>query len=122
MGFFDLGSGIINYLLAHPTILFSGLLLYIFVFVLSVMFSPPPKGRNPFRANRARKRSDLVNDQKQRDSVLKQGEVFVFSMFFHGPLLFNLLLHYLSWLSYEVVIQTLCAMFFISPGFNSQSR
>ena len=73
MAFWSIGTDVINYLLAHPTILFAGLLMYIFVFTLSVFFAPPRKGRNPFKVDRVKKRESLVIDQKARDGILKQG-------------------------------------------------
>lgn len=66
-------SGIINYLVAHPGVVVTIFLLYVFIYVLSIFLSGPRPGRNPFRKDCARKPEPLQTDQAARDKRLKQG-------------------------------------------------
>lgn len=70
-------SGIFKYLADNPYILWILFLLYIFIFVMSILFSGPKPGRNPFSAKHVKPVQELVSDQKIRDKVLKQS-MFLF--------------------------------------------
>ena len=64
---------IINYFFENPGLLITGILLYIFIFVLSLFFTKPAPAKNPFKYDAKKEPKPLVTDQKVRDSVLKQG-------------------------------------------------
>lgn len=75
MGFTDILGGIISYILDHPTILAVGILLYIFIFALSIFLSGPKPGPNPFVKDKSQPPRPIVIDQKVRDQVIKQGRL-----------------------------------------------
>ncbi|ELT89885.1 hypothetical protein CAPTEDRAFT_174975 [Capitella teleta] len=66
-------GGVLEYLVAHPGLVVSLFLLYVFIYVLSILLSGRKPGRNPFRTDSARKPKELVTDQATRDQRLKQG-------------------------------------------------
>lgn len=58
----------------YPGFIISAILLYVFIFALSVLFFNSPKpGKNPFEKDGSRAPEALVTDIKARDKVLKQG-------------------------------------------------
>ena len=60
---------------ANPGILAAAVLIFCFIYVLSLLFSGPKPGRNPFSAKYVRPPpGKLVTDHKERDKVLKQSE------------------------------------------------
>ena len=65
---------IIDWFIAHPGLVISLILLYVFITVLSVFFSSPKPGKNPFKIDCARTPKPLVKDHAVRDRILKQGE------------------------------------------------
>ncbi|KAK3084149.1 hypothetical protein FSP39_009012 [Pinctada imbricata] len=65
-------ENVINYVLGNPYLLATLILLYIFIFALSVLFSGPKPGKNPFSQRHVRPVGKLVTDQSIRDKVLKQ--------------------------------------------------
>lgn len=62
----------IQYLVDNPYILGILFLLYVFIFLLSVLFSGPRPGRNPFSVKNVKPVQELITDQKSRDQILKQ--------------------------------------------------
>ncbi|CAC5387415.1 unnamed protein product [Mytilus coruscus] len=69
----DIGMfNFVEYLVTNPSILIAIVLLYCFIFGLSILFSGPKPGKNPFSINHVRPVAKLVTDQSQRDKVLKQ--------------------------------------------------
>ena len=64
---------VIEYFVSNPSILVTLFLLYVFVFVLSMLLVRPPPGKNPFRFDARKPQKPLVTDQKARDAVIKQG-------------------------------------------------
>ena len=70
-------SAIFNFFYENPYILFAFVLLYVFVFGLSIIFSGPKPGPNPFNRDTTRPPKPLVTDHKERDKVLKQGNLFI---------------------------------------------
>ena len=67
-------ASVIEYFVNNPSILATIFLLYVFVFVLSLLLVRPPPGKNPFRFDSRKDPKPLVTDEKVRDSVLKQGK------------------------------------------------
>ncbi|XP_060569543.1 all-trans-retinol 13,14-reductase-like [Ruditapes philippinarum] len=65
-------SSISNYFISNPWIIIVLLLLYCFIYALSVLFSGPKPGRNPFSVAHVRPPKPLVTDHKLRKKVLKQ--------------------------------------------------
>jgi len=61
-----------EYFVQNPSILIGLFLLYCFIFGLSVLFSGPKPGKNPFDINHVRPVGPLVTDQTARDKILKQ--------------------------------------------------
>ena len=64
----------INYFVANPGFLIIGALLYVFIFALSLFFTKPAPGKNPFKYDLRKEQKPLVTDQKVRDGVIKQGK------------------------------------------------
>ncbi|XP_022341666.2 all-trans-retinol 13,14-reductase-like [Crassostrea virginica] len=62
----------IQFLANNPYILVVLFLLYVFIFLLSVLFSGPRPGRNPFSTKHVKPVEALITDQKSRDQILKQ--------------------------------------------------
>ena len=67
-------GNIFGFFVEHPGLIIVAFLIYVFVFALSVLFSGPKPGPNPFKKNLAREPKPLVTDQAARDRVLKQGK------------------------------------------------
>ncbi|XP_045172753.2 all-trans-retinol 13,14-reductase-like [Mercenaria mercenaria] len=65
-------TSIANYLVSNPWIVIVIFLLYCFIYALSVLFSGPKPGRNPFSVAHVRPPPPLVTDRKLRKKVLKQ--------------------------------------------------
>ncbi|KAL3857332.1 hypothetical protein ACJMK2_012010 [Sinanodonta woodiana] len=63
---------VFEYLLSSPSLLITLFLLYVFVYCLSLMFSGPKPGPNPFSAQWVKPPKDLVTDHAARNKVLKQ--------------------------------------------------
>jgi hypothetical protein len=63
---------VFQYLADNPYILGILFLLYVFIFAMSILFSGPKPGRNPFSAKHVKPVQELVSDQKLRDKILKQ--------------------------------------------------
>jgi len=63
----------VEWLLAHPWIVIGAFLVYVVFFILSVLFSKPKPGKNPFGFDAAKAPKPLVTDHAIRDRVLKQG-------------------------------------------------
>ena len=72
-------ADILNYFIAHPQWIIVIFLIYVFAYALSVMFSSPKPGPNPFRANSVRQTEPLLTDKSRRDKVLKQCKSFICS-------------------------------------------
>jgi all-trans-retinol 13,14-reductase len=68
-----LARAIVDWAMANPAVVGVGLLLYVFIFFLSLFFQVPKPGPNPFKRDCRKKPEELVTDQKARDKVLKQG-------------------------------------------------
>ncbi|XP_052073278.1 all-trans-retinol 13,14-reductase-like isoform X1 [Mytilus californianus] len=69
----DIGMfNFVEYLVTNPSILIAIVLLYCFIFGLSILFSGPKPGKNPFSINHVRPVAKLVTDKSQRKKVLKQ--------------------------------------------------
>ena len=66
-------KAIADWVLANPGIIAVFVLLYVFIYFLSLMFQVPKAGPNPFKIDCKRKAEELVLEQKVRDKVLKQG-------------------------------------------------
>ncbi|XP_052802651.1 all-trans-retinol 13,14-reductase-like [Mya arenaria] len=64
-------SEIISYIFSNPSILIALFLLYCFVYGLSILFSGPKPGRNPFAARYVRPPPPLVTEHSERYKVLK---------------------------------------------------
>ncbi|XP_063448838.1 all-trans-retinol 13,14-reductase-like isoform X2 [Mytilus trossulus] len=62
----------VEYLVTNPSILIAIVLIYCFIFGLSILFSGPKPGKNPFSINHVRPVEKLVTDQSTRDKILKQ--------------------------------------------------
>ncbi|XP_071180472.1 all-trans-retinol 13,14-reductase-like isoform X2 [Mytilus edulis] len=62
----------VEYLVTNPSILIAIVLIYCFIFGLSILFSGPKPGKNPFSIKHVRPVEKLVTDQSQRDKILKQ--------------------------------------------------
>lgn len=62
----------INYFIAHPQWLLLIGLVYVFLYVISLAFSSPKPGRNPFHSSTIRPTASLQTDKTKRDKVLKQ--------------------------------------------------
>ena len=73
MGLGSIVSDTILYIFDHPYILAVGCLLYVFVFVLSVLMSGPKPGKNPFTKDVRRPTQPVEIRQQERDKVIKQG-------------------------------------------------
>jgi len=72
----SLGSWIsdgILYIFEHPSILAVGCLIYVFIFVLSVLMSGPKPAKNPFAKDVRRPPKPVELRQQERDKVIKQG-------------------------------------------------
>ncbi|KAL4223041.1 hypothetical protein ACF0H5_016518 [Mactra antiquata] len=64
--------GVANYLVENPWILALLFLLYCFIYALSIMFSGPKPGRNPFSTKHVRPAKPVITDQSLRNKILKQ--------------------------------------------------
>ncbi|XP_062601490.1 all-trans-retinol 13,14-reductase-like [Saccostrea cucullata] len=71
-GVLEFVGKVLKYLADNPYILGIIFLLYVFIFAMSVLFSGPKPGRNPFSAKHVKPVEELVSDQKKRDQILKQ--------------------------------------------------
>ena len=68
-------SSVFSFLGAHPGLLVAGFLLYCFIYALSILFSGPKPGRNPFSAKHVRPPPEkIVPDHKTRNAILKQSK------------------------------------------------
>ncbi|XP_022341649.2 all-trans-retinol 13,14-reductase-like [Crassostrea virginica] len=65
-------TSIFQSLVGNPYLLGVTVLLFVFIFALSVLFSGPKPARNPFSPKHVHPVEKLVSDQKERDKVLKQ--------------------------------------------------
>ena len=65
-----------DYIAAHPGILLFGVLLYVFIFFLSLFFTKPAPDKNPFKNDMRKTPKPLVTDTNVRDRVLKQGKFY----------------------------------------------
>jgi len=57
----------------YPIILLIGFALYCLVFYISLMFTKPKAGRNPFIGDTRRPPNPIIHDKALRDKVIKQG-------------------------------------------------
>ena len=68
-------ASILNFLGDHPGILVVLFLLYCFIYALSLLFSGPKPGRNPFAARHVRPPPEkVVTEQRARNTILKQSK------------------------------------------------
>ncbi|XP_046380496.2 all-trans-retinol 13,14-reductase-like [Haliotis rufescens] len=63
---------LVDYLFKNPSIVLWLLLIYVFIYTLSVLFGGARPGRNPVACDARRPREPLVLEHKVRDAVLKQ--------------------------------------------------
>jgi len=66
--------GIISYVLSNPYIIVGIFLLYCLGYALSILFSGPKPGRNPFSTVHVKPPKPLVTDHALRNKVLKQSK------------------------------------------------
>ncbi|XP_046543995.1 all-trans-retinol 13,14-reductase-like [Haliotis rubra] len=63
---------LVEYFFKNPSIVVWLFLIYVFIYILSVMFGGAKPGRNPLASDVRRRREPLMLDHKARDAVLKQ--------------------------------------------------
>jgi len=71
-------TDILNYLLTNPGLVIALFLLYCFIYALSILFSGPKPGRNPFATRHVRPPPALVTDHTDRNKVIKYSESVYF--------------------------------------------
>lgn len=66
-------SSVFDFVFSRPWLVVLGFAIYCLVFAISVLFSKPKAGKNPFLGDCRRPPRPLVHDKAERDRVLKQG-------------------------------------------------
>ena len=65
---------VFSFLNQYPFIILIGFGLYCLIFYISLMFTKPKPGKNPFVGDTRRPPKPIVHDKALRDKIIKQGE------------------------------------------------
>lgn len=68
----------LEYFINRPSLILVIFLLYVFIYVLSVLLTGPKPGRNPFSVSHVKPVGDLVTDSTTRDRVIKQSKYIIY--------------------------------------------